>query len=81
MVDQNYVAKLEARIEALSVLLCTVVKHNGLGTDQAFLSALESNTERVVDLSLLTQYPEGYLEELRAFSSHLQEWISRGNRQ
>lgn len=76
MVDQNYVAKLEARIEALSVLLCTVVKHSGLGTDQAFISALESNTERVVDLSLLTQYPDGYLEELRAFSSHLREWIS-----
>ena len=81
MVDQNYVVKLEARIEALSVLLCTVAKHKGLGADQAFLAALDSNTEKVIDLSLLTQYPEGYLEELRAFSSHLQEWISRGDRQ
>lgn len=79
MVDQNYVAKLEARIEALSVLLCTVVKHKGLGTDQTFLAALDSNTEKVIDLSLLSHYPEAYLEELRAFSSHLQELISRGD--
>lgn len=77
MVDQNYVVKLEARIEALSVLLCTVAKHKGLGADQAFLAALDSNTEKVIDLSLLTHYPEAYLEELRAFSSHLQELISR----
>lgn len=77
MVDQNHIAKLEARIDALSVLICTVAKYQGLGSDRQFLAALEGNTQSALDLSLLTLYPEAYLEELRAFASHLQERISK----
>ena len=77
MTDQNHIAKLEARIDALSVLACTVAKYQGLGEDRKFLAALQANTQSALDLSLLTQYPEAYLEELRAFASHLRERISK----
>ena len=77
MGDQNQTAKIEARIDALSVLLCTVVKASGMGQNQVFMSALDGNMRSAEDLALLTTYPEAYLEELRAFSSHLRERISK----
>lgn len=77
MADQNHIAKIEARIDALSVLLCTVTRISGLGQDQRFLSALDGNVQSALDLSLLTQYPDDFLEEFRAFSSHLREQISK----
>lgn len=76
MVTQNHIAKLEARIDAISVLICTMAKHQGLGADQNFLVSLETNMQSALDLSLLTHYPDAYLEELRAFASHLQERMS-----